>query len=169
VCDKNEGQRIRGLCKAISVVVPNWELSFVFHCPSIDEFLSIRHNIVSLMAINIHSVLHFSVSPFHFCKPPLCRRLRNGGLVNPQPCKQGLQPLTCDDLTQVLSLDKAVLRSLRQCRLDFLQDIFVPKDCLAAIAIGMEGKLPFLDKIKNPLSDAACTTRSMPLCLRNNN
>lgn len=73
VCDKNEGQRTRGLCKAISVVVPNWESSFVFRCPSMDKFLSICHDIVSLMAVNIHPILHFSVSPIHFCKPSLCR------------------------------------------------------------------------------------------------
>ena len=71
VCDKDKGMRNGCTRKGISVIIPKLELRFIFH-PLINKCTSIFNNIVSLMPINIHAVLWFSIAPLHFCKPSLC-------------------------------------------------------------------------------------------------
>ena len=64
----NEGLGLEGdFC-----FVPKLEMSFVI-CPSVHECVSIGHDIVSLVAVNIHPVFHFAVALIHLCKPPLSR------------------------------------------------------------------------------------------------
>ena len=64
VCDEDEGTQIGWIIGQItgqiSIGVPKLESHFVFR-PSINEGLSIGHNIVSFMPVNIHPVLLFAV------------------------------------------------------------------------------------------------------------
>ncbi len=74
VCDKNKATQIRQMRrKGIPVVIPNLESHFVF-CLSINKGLLIGHNIILLIAVNIHAILPFYIVPFQLCKPPLSHR-----------------------------------------------------------------------------------------------
>lgn len=83
VCDKNKGTR-KGATERIRIVVQKWESRFVI-CPSMNERVSIGHDVVSLMPINIHPVFFFAVAILQLCKISLCCLPGNAGLVNPQP------------------------------------------------------------------------------------
>jgi hypothetical protein len=76
MCNKDEWKWIaRGTHEhCINIpIVPNMETPVIF-CPLIDERVSIGHYVISLMAINIHSVHLFTIFPVQFCKPTLCCR-----------------------------------------------------------------------------------------------
>lgn len=165
VGDKNERKGVGRARQGISVIIPKLESCFVFR-PSINKGLSIGHHIFSFMAVEIHSICFLPISPLQLGKPPVCRRLRNTGFVDPQLSKDCLHLLARDDLTQVLGLDKTGLCPLCQLLLEFLQDVLVFKDRVPAIAIRMEGKLPISDKVEDPPTDAARPPRPTPLCLR---
>jgi hypothetical protein len=63
MCDKDKGTQIGGqMRKEIPIVVPNLESCFIFR-PSINKGLSIGHNTVLLMFINIHAVFVFAIVP----------------------------------------------------------------------------------------------------------
>jgi hypothetical protein len=74
VCDEDKRTRTRQMRKGIPVGIPDLESRFVIH-PSINKGLSIGHNIISLMPINIHAIFLFAVAPLQLCKPSLCRCL----------------------------------------------------------------------------------------------
>ena len=75
MCHKDKGTWIEQMSwrdlKGIPIGVPQLELHFVIH-PSINEGLSIGHNVVSLMPVNIHAIFLFAVAPLQLCKPSLC-------------------------------------------------------------------------------------------------
>ncbi len=57
MCDEDEWKwmgRMREHCANIRVI-PNMETSFIFG-PSIDEHVSIGHDVISFVAINIHPI-----------------------------------------------------------------------------------------------------------------
>ena len=87
--------------------------------------------------------------------------------MNPQPSEQGLDPLTHDNLANILGFNEATHRSLGQLSLDLLQDFLVLKSCLSGVPIGMEGKRSLSDEVKHPAPDAARASRPMSLCLCN--
>ena len=126
--DENEGTQIGQTRKGIPIIVPKLKSHFISR-PSMNEGLSIGHDVVSLVPVNIHSVFLFAVVPFQSCKPPLCSLPGNAGLVNPQPSDQDLKALTCDNVANVLCLDEPAFCPLRQLPLDLLQDIVIFKNC----------------------------------------
>ena len=167
VGDKDEATQIGCMRKEISVIIPNLESCFVFR-PSMHKRVSIGHNVILFMFINIHTILYFAVAPLHLYEPPLCCRQWNPRLVNSQPRKQDLEPLACNNLTDILCFDKTTLCPLGQLSLDLLQDVLILKNSFLVISIGMGWKHPLLDKVKNSGPDAVCTGWSMSLCLCHN-
>ena len=169
VSDKDEAAQIRCMRKGkgIFIIIPKLEMCFVIH-PMTDKCMLIGHNIVSLMPVNIHSVLYFTVAPVYLCEPPLCCQHQNSRLVNSQPREQALDLLTFNNLTDILCFDKTIPHSLWQLSLDILQDFFVLKNHPSGVPIGMKGKCHLLDEVKHPSPDAARMGWPIPLCLCHN-
>ncbi len=70
--DKDKGTRISWMMRiGNAIAVPNLEMGFVI-CPLINKGLSIGHNIVSFMTVNIHPIFHLVVAPLQFSKPSFC-------------------------------------------------------------------------------------------------
>src|SRR5258708_37956551 len=106
MCDKDKGTTMGWKANGIVTAIPKLESHFIF-CPSINEGLSIGHNVVSFMTINIHSFLHFMVVPLQLCKPLLYCQQGNAALANLHLQEQILEFVACNDVTNVPGLDKA--------------------------------------------------------------
>ena len=69
----NEAVRIRCMRKGkgISIIIPKLEMCFII-CTTTNKCTLIGHNVISLMPVNIHSILCFIVAPVYLYKPLLC-------------------------------------------------------------------------------------------------
>ncbi len=169
ICDEDEWKWMRRTCECCANIriIPNMEMLFVFG-PLIDKHVSIGHHIVSFVAINIHPIWLVSVLPVQFCKPTLCHQQWDAWFLDTKLQEHALNWVTHNNLTQILCLDKTCFCLFRQSFLDFLCNTFVFKSCGLFIAIGMEGKLPLLNKLDNPLLNIVCSVWTSTLCLCNN-
>src|SRR6266702_144860 len=90
MCDEDETKvaprdgKAGGKGKGISVIVPFVEALCVF-LPASNKHFSILHHIVSLMTVNIHTILLLLVSPIQPFQPVAGRPLGDCWLANPDP------------------------------------------------------------------------------------
>ena len=81
MCYKDEAEMARGPVsfwhgetsgtEFIPIIAPNMEVLLVL-VESFDKIVSIFHNIFTLVPVNIHSILLFSVLPPKFGQPMVC-------------------------------------------------------------------------------------------------
>ena len=123
------------------IVVPLMESLLMSH-PMSDECLPVFYHICPLVPIKIHPVFQFPISPPKFLKPMECRFDGNGRLRNPLLCKNGLHLWTCNNLGNVLGLQKKPLNLHYHLCLDLLCKVFVIKDCPSFPIQLVEGEVP---------------------------
>src|ERR1700744_1770303 len=69
-------------CSVLNTIIVPDVKSFLILLPSGNKANPVCHNILTLMAIKIHPILHGSIAPAKALQPTTCSALRNGGARN---------------------------------------------------------------------------------------
>jgi hypothetical protein len=126
VCDKYEVKVTArnakaGGCSCVAVLV-KYDHSLQISIPADKEGLSVLHNILSLMPINVHPIFLPSVSPVHFAEPAPGGSYSDCGLL----CAEVLLDLrSCNIVNNVLGTYIATLCNPLEMELARLGEVLI--------------------------------------------
>jgi hypothetical protein len=150
-----------------SIVVPLMEAQVV-SLPPFNKCTSIGHDILPLMAIDVHPVLSGLVSPVKFLQPVGCCTLRNRWLANAFLREYFLHLRACNKIDNILCLHKPLLGLFDHPQLDLARYVLIFQGCPPRLAQAMERECFGLQELQSSLADASCMSIPMSLSLRDN-